>query len=189
MNYWMRALFNSADKSNTTKILILVLPFIEATIADSGCGCRPQKKLAVCKNTNIGQTHLLLSVTFLGNAFVRVKSCFQCSHHRKRNCNDHCIVRVRAWSDHYQFCGRSAALPLHCHCIATTLPLICHNAECDDPPLGGSYGRKKIGGIWCVYILNITYYVFNSTTHVYSLTWNIAPKKITLFPLHTSRWR
>ena len=163
----------------------MVLPFIEATIADSGCGCRPQKKLAVCKNTNIGQTHLLLSVTFIGNVVVRLKSCFQCSHHRERNCIDHCIDRARAWSDHYQFCGRSAVL----------LKLICHNAECDDPSLklknspGGSLGRKKIGGIWCMYILNFMYYVFNSTTHVYSLTWNIAPKKITLFPLHTSRWR
>ena len=62
--------------TNPTLQRSMVLPFIEATNADSGCGCRPQKKLAVCKNTNIGQTHLLLSVTFIGNVVVRVKDCF-----------------------------------------------------------------------------------------------------------------
>ena len=150
--------------TNPTLQRSMVLPFIEATITDSGCGCWPQKKLAVCKNTNIGQTHLLLSVTFLGNAVVRVKSCFQCSHHRERNCNDHCLVRVRAWSDHYQFCGRSAALPLHCHCIATALLLHCHYIAINLSQCGvrwSSVGRfiRKKENWWDLMRVYFEYYV------------------------------
>ena len=166
--------------TNPTLQRSMVLPFIEATIADSGCGCRPQKKLAVCKNTNIGQTHLLLSVTFIGNVVVRVKSCFQCSHHRERNCNDHCLVRVRAWSDHYQFCGRSAVLP-QCRVRWSSFGI---------KEFAGRFIRKKENW-WDLMHVYFELYVlciqFNYTC-VFSYM-KYCTEKITLFPLHTSRWR